>query len=60
MGTYKENDNTREPINEFINILKEMGKSSSTYKKYAKKTVEEVVKEIEKPALQVLIWCMQI
>lgn len=37
MGTYKENDNTQEPIAEFINVLKEMGKSPSTYKKYAQK-----------------------
>ncbi len=51
MSTYSENnrsEETQDSVSVIQKILIEMGKSPSTYKKYAQKTVEEVVKEIEK------------
>ena len=51
MSTYSENnrsEETQDSVSVIQKILIEMGKSPSTYKKYAQKTVEEVVKEIER------------
>ncbi len=50
MSTYSENDKSEETqgsISVIQKILTEMGKSPNTYKKYAEKTVIEVVKEIK-------------
>ena len=48
MSTYSENnrsEETQDSVSVIQKILIEMGKSPSTYKKYAQKTVEEVVKD---------------
>lgn len=51
MSTYSENKTckeTQDTASVIWKILMEMGKSPSTYKKYAEKTVEEVANEIKK------------
>ena len=49
MSTYNENDKSKTNQESIIQkILIEMGKSLDTYKQYAEKTVEEVIKEIKK------------
>ena len=52
MSTYSENngrsEETQGSVSAIQKILTEMGKSPNTYKKYAQKTVEEVVEEIRK------------
>ena len=51
MNTYNENETckeTQDTASVIWKILVEMGKSPSTYKNYAEKTVEEVANEIKK------------
>lgn len=51
MSTYNENETSKEmqdTASVIQKILIKMGKSPDTYKQYAEKTVEEVIKEIKK------------